>query len=419
MRRGLLLRAYLALSRSFPLVAPALLRRRLARGKEHPDRWREKVGLDLTARPDGKLIWLNAVGLGEVLSLRGLIARMAEHDPDTHFMITSTTRASAEVIHRNMPPRTFHQFLPIDAPRYRRRFLDHFHPDLCVWAEQDLWPGFVNELARRDIPQAMVAARMNDASYRSHVRARALFRDLYGAMKVITAQDSRTAANLKSLGAADVTITGSLKPGAPVLACDAGQLSDLQTILGNRFVWAVAPSHPADEDIALAAHRTLREVVPGALLIIVPRYPERGVEIAARCDPKPPLRSSGERPGTDDAVWICDTFGELGLVYRLCMIVLIGGTFSDIEGHNPWEAAALNTAIAHGPRVANFANDYAILRDAEGAIPITTADDLSDALMKDDLTQRAVNAQAAVAKAAGETDALAARLMSLVGADHG
>jgi hypothetical protein len=123
-----------------------------APGKELADRWREKLGQATAARPEGPLVWLHAVGLGEVLALRGLIAAMAELAPEVEFLVTSTTRGSAEVLAGNLPPRTRHQFLPLDAPRYLARFLDHWRPALSVWAEQDIWPGAVVATARRGIP---------------------------------------------------------------------------------------------------------------------------------------------------------------------------------------------------------------------------------------------------------------------------
>ncbi len=152
---GPALRGYLLAARAVPLVAPALLRRRLARGKELPDRWREKLGEASRPRPDGRLVWLHAVGLGEVLALRGLIAAMAQLS-DVSFLVTSTTRGSAEVLAANLPPRSVHQFLPLDAPGYLDRFLDHWRPDLSIWSEQDLWPGAVVAADRRGIPLALV-----------------------------------------------------------------------------------------------------------------------------------------------------------------------------------------------------------------------------------------------------------------------
>ncbi|PUB16278.1 3-deoxy-D-manno-octulosonic-acid transferase [Yoonia sediminilitoris] len=415
MHRGWQLRLYLSASHLFPLFARRLLRRRLARGKEHPDRWREKLAQNLAPRPKGTLIWLHAVGLGEVLSLRGLIARMAARDPTAHFLVTSSTLASAEVLSKNMPPRTLHQFLPLDAPAYHRAFLDHFRPDLALWAEQDLWPGFVSGLAKRAIPQAIIAARMNANSFEKHHKAAGLYRDLYGAMQLITAQDEHTIAHLVALGAGDqVALTGSLKPTAPPLGHDAQALAALQVALAGRTVWAVAPSHAPDEAIALEAHAKLRATHPDALLIIAPRHPDRAADIATQIPAK--FRSRDDIPTRDDPIWICDSFGELGLIYRLASLVLIGGTFGDTEGHSPWEAAALGCAVAHGPRVANFAADYALLDQAGGARQIKDAADLL-ALLHDSGDMVACAADT-IAGLDQKADQLAADLLRLAKVDH-
>ncbi|WP_439154696.1 3-deoxy-D-manno-octulosonic acid transferase [Yoonia sp.] len=409
MRRGLALRAYLLASHMFPPIAARVLRRRLARGKENPDRWREKLGLGLGRRPDGPLVWLHAVGLGEVLSLRGLIARLADQRPDLSFLVTSTTVTSAQVFAKNLPTRTIHQFLPIDAPAYRARFLDHFRPDLAVWVEQDIWPGFISDTAARGIPQAVIAARMNATSHASHRKARAVYRDLYRAMALVTAQDQTTADHLMQLGARDVTVTGSLKPAGPPLACDAAELARLQKALAGRTIWAVAPSHPTDERLALAAHDVLRRADPTALLIIAPRFPDRRDAITVT---PVRIRSKGEMPGASDPLWLCDTFGDLGLIYRLADTVLIGGTFCAIQGHNPWEAAALGAAILHGPQLANFASDFAGLDAAGGARSVATAQDIADAVQSPGAL--AANATQISVTAAARTDALASGLISLL-----
>ena len=412
MRRGLLLRSYLAATHLIPLVARPVLRRRLNRGKEHPARWLEKLAKGLAPRPAGRLIWLHAVGLGEVLSVRGLIDRLAKLNPDLSFLVTSTTATSAEVFARNVPNRTLHQFLPLDAPSYRRRFLDHFAPDLCVWVEQDLWPGMVSDLAARGIPQALVAARMNAGSYRSHQRVASLYRDLYRAMAMVTGQDRATAAHLGSLGAR-AQVTGSLKPAAPLLSCDEAELNQLRAALANRRIWTVAPAHAKDISLALAAHERLRQTEPATLLIVAPRFPDAGTGLDA------PRRSRGTVPGPDDAVWLCDTFGDLGLIYRLSQAALIGGSFSDIEGHNPWEAAALGCAILHGPHTANFTVDYGQLHAADGAIEVKTATDIVQALTTPELPQTTANAARAIAAASQQTDALASDLLQVLKATHG
>jgi 3-deoxy-D-manno-octulosonic-acid transferase len=373
------LRAYLATSRAIPFVAPGHLQKRLVKGKELPDRWREKLGEPTLPRPEGPLIWLHAVGLGEVLALRGLIAALADRS-DAQFLVTSTTRASAEVLAANLPPRSRHQFLPLDAPAYLNRFLDHWRPSLSVWAEQDLWPGAVAATDARGIPLALVNARMNADAYARRRRWQGLYADLFARFALVTAQDDATAGHLAALGARGVRVSPSLKAASPALAADPAALAAARSALVGRQPVLLASSHPEDEAVLFTA---LRGDDPKPPVLIAPRDPHRGPEIAARATEHgltATLRSRGQGPSGD--VWIVDSFGEMGLWYRLCAVTLIGGTFGPTEGHNPWEPAALGSAILHGPRIANFAADFtalhravaALLVQPEGLLAAITAD---------------------------------------------
>lgn len=407
---GLALRAYLAASRTIPLVAPSLLQRRLARGKELPERWREKLGEPSLPRPDGPLVWLHAVGLGEVLALRGLIAAMAERS-DAQFLVTSTTRGSAEVLARNLPPRTRHQFLPLDAPAYLNRFLDHWRPGLSIWAEQDLWPGAVHAADRRGIPLALVNARMNAEAYARRRRWAALYADLFARFRMVAAQDDTTARHLHALGARDVSVAASLKAAAPALAADPQALAEAREALVGQRPILLASSHPEDEFATLSAFRGLHR---RPLLIIAPRDPARAGEVAARVAEHgmtSTRRSAGQGPTAD--VWIADGLGEMGLWYRLSPVTILGGTFGPTEGHNPWEPAALGSAILHGPRVANFAQDFRSLHEASAACPVQP-DGLAAALAVDH-TAMAARAKALSEAAQGSLAPLAARLLALGG----
>lgn len=409
--RGLALQAYLALSRGIPLFAPAVLNRRLTRGKELPDRWREKLGEATQPRPDGPLIWLHAVGLGETLALRGLITALAEQAPGAEFLVTSTTRGSAEVLAQNLPPRTRHQFLPLDAPGYLTRFLDHWRPSLSVWAEQDLWPGAVTATAARGIPLALVNARMNAEAYARRSRWKGLYTNLFARFALITAQDDATARHLQALGAKGVSVTGSLKAAAPPLAADPAKLAKAREALTGLHPVLLASSHPEDEFVTLSA---LRAAHPRPLLLIAPRDPDRGAEIAARVAEHgltATRRSAGQGPTAD--VWIVDSFGEMGLWYRLCATTLIGGTFGPTEGHNPWEPAALGSAILHGPRTANFAADFAALHQAGAAQPVQPEAVIT--ALTADHTAMAGRAKALSDAAQGALAPLATDLLKLAG----
>lgn len=415
---SLWLRGYLLASGLLPLVAPAVLRRRLARGKEDPARWREKLGEATLPRPAGRSVWLHAVGLGEVLALRGLIAAMAARDADLSFLVTSTARSSAQVMAANLPPRTVHQFLPLDAPGYVARFLDHWRPGLSVWAEQDLWPGAVAATAARGIPLALVNARMNAAAFARRRRAAGLYRALLGRFALVTAQEEDSARHLAALGAGGVQVMPSLKSAAPPLACDAAELGRLRAALAGRRVWAAVSTHAGDEGAAFPAHLSVLAQAPGACLIVAPRLPARVDEIARVAQGfglALARRSAGQ--GLDalpeGGVYLADTFGETGLWYRLAPVALVGGGFG-IGGHNPWEAAALGCAVLHGPDVANFAPDYAAFHTSDAARAVPDAAALAAALADPALAAMAARGQALWRQGAGQVDGLAARLCAMV-----
>lgn len=379
---GWQLRLWLALR---PLLQPLMRRvllRRLARGKEDPARVGEKRGEATLPRPPGRLVWLHAVGLGEVLALRPLIAEMRAEAPDLHFLITSTARSSARVIGANLPPGCVHQFLPLDGPDFVARFLDHWRPALSVWSEQDLWPGVIHDTALRGIPLAWVNARMNAESHRKRARARGLYRDTLARFSLISAQDEATARHLRDLGARTVQVGGSLKPAAEPLGADPERLAEAREALAGRRVWVAASTHAADEVVAIAAQADLWREDPARLMILAPRLPDRADEIAAALTTaglRFARRSRGEFPGPETQVWLADTFGELGLWYRLAETAFIGASFGALGGHNPWEAVCLGAAVLHGPDTQNFAADYAELREA-GLARLIAPGEMTDAL---------------------------------------
>lgn len=380
---GFALRLYMLALACLEPVVFFVLRRRLARGKEHPLRWREKLGLASAPRPPGRLIWLHAVGLGEVLALRGIIRKLSQHDPDLSFLVTSSTRQSAEVFGRNLPPKTIHQFLPMDVPRYNRRFLRHWLPNLTLWSEQDLWPSMVYECDDRAIPQAIINARMNARAMAARRWARWIYADLYRRLALISAQDKDSATHLMTLGATTVRVDGSIKPLPAQTHDTVPDAHFLSAAVQGRFVWVVCPSHMADEQVAFAAHAEVLRQHPNALLVIVPRFIERGDAIAVAAHSAGYLsacRSKNDPLSAATQVYIADTLGEAGFWYAHAQAALIGGGFDAIQGHNPWEAVHARCPVLHGPNTENFKTDYVVLDDLGGARLVSDARSLAQAL---------------------------------------
>ena len=348
------------------------LKRRLKNGKEHPQRYTEKLGEVSAARPPGPLIWLHGVGLGEVLALRGLIRSINTRKPDINFLVTSSTRTSAEVFCNNLPVNTTHQFLPADSKPFIKKFLDHWQPNLSVWVEQDLWPALVYHTHARSIPLVLLNARMNEKSYRARARLKSLFGDLYKRFEWISAQDNQTTAHMQSLGA-NVTTGGSLKTVSVPLHDHTTERHEFEQAIDGRQCWLLASSHAEDEALALKTHSKLVQQQPDALLIIAPRVIERKSEIietAIAHGMKVACRSDNQSPSQCN-VYIADTFGEMGIWYRVSPCAFIGGSMSHIQGHNPWEAAVLGCAIVHGPNTENFLSDYQLLKQHHAATCIS------------------------------------------------
>ncbi|SEM85785.1 3-deoxy-D-manno-octulosonic-acid transferase [Pseudorhodobacter antarcticus] len=404
---GVVLQLYRAAARVLGRVAPWHLQRRLARGREDGVRWREKLGQAGQARPAGPLVWLHGVGLGEVMALRGMIEAMGRADPAAHFLITSSARSSAEVLARNLPARTQHQYLPLDAPRFVARFLDHWRPDLSVWSDQEIWPVAVYEANRRRIPLAYLNARISGASLGKRKIIRPLYADLLTRFQLILAQDTRSAANLSALGAVGVGVMASMKAAAPPLSADPDAWAAVQAQFARRMVWVAASTHPQDEAVALAAQAALFAADPRWLLVLAPRDPARDLALAV---PAAHRRAGDVLAG--QPVYVADSFGELGLWYRCARAALIGGSFSAVEGHNPWEAACLGCAVLHGPKVANFTHDYAQLQAGQAARQVLDASQLVAALTDPDLAQMGLRGQSLVRRAA-PLDALAAQVLGL------
>lgn len=407
MNIGLQLRGYLIMRRVFQPVMRRVLAGRICKAKENAARAGERLGIATQVRPTGRVVWMHAVGLGEVLALRPLIVGMQQVAPDLNFVITSTARSSADVLGQNLPANTVHQFLPLDGPTYMAKFLDHWQPCLSIWSEQDIWPGAIHDCAARDIPLAYVNGRMDNKSTAKRARLAGLYKKVFGLFDLITVQDEQTAENLSSLGGRDVRVTGSLKPAAEPLSVDVGMLATLQVALEGRKIWVAASTHCEDEAVLIDAQRELVKRDPSWLLILAPRAPARGDEIEGalvQAGLTCTRRSKGGQPDPSHSVWIVDSFGELGLWYRLAAAAFVGGSYGSLGGHNPWEAICLNLLVCHGPNVANFAKDYEVLDYSGASQPLpddaSSVPALVDFVVQSQTTQANVGALVEDAKAA-------------------
>ena len=390
-------------------AAPVLRRyveRRARTGKEDSGRVEERFGRASRARPRGPLVWLHAASVGESLSFLPLAEVIAGRWPRLASLVTTGTVTSARLMAGRLPAGSIHQFAPIDRPRWIAAFLDHWRPDLAIRIESELWPATLDAVEARSIPSLLVNARMSPRSLRNWQRLPGLAGRLLQTFALCLAQTEQDAARYRSLGARDVRCLGNLKLAAPALPFDAAILETLERRCAGRPVWIGASTHDGEEERLAAAHNTIRSRLPGALLILVPRHPRRGPEIAARLrrgGHAVTLRSAHQPPASE--IYVADGLGELGVMYRLAKVGFIGGSLIPHGGQNLLEAARLDCALLHGPHMTNFAEIADEIALAGGSRRVETVDALADAvvgLLTDEST-RARSCAAASCIAEGKT----------------
>ena len=341
-------------------ILPLYLRRRARRGKEVPARLNERRG-ENAARPCGTLLWLHAASVGETLSLLPLLEALNASRPSLHFLVTTGTVTSGELLQRRLPKalreKVQHRFVPLDVPTWAARFLDGWRPDAAVFVESELWPNLLAAARERGVPTALINARMSLRSAQGWRFAPGLARVALGGFRLVLAQSEEDAARLLRLGApAGVTrATGNLKYSSPPLPVDPAELARLQALLNGRSVFLAASTHPGEEALVAEAHRLLALRVPDLLTVIVPRHPERGEVLAQTLPGLPPRRALGQDPPRGPGLYVADTLGELGLFYRLAGAAVMGRSLLPPGGgQNPLEPARLGCPVLLGPYVGNF-----------------------------------------------------------------
>lgn len=386
--------AYSLLARAATPALHVLLAMRVRRGKEDPARLAERRGVPSLARPQGPLVWVHAASNGEARSALGLVGRLLALHPELHVLFTTVTLTSARMLAQALPARALHQFVPLDAPGWVDRFLDHWRPGAALWIEGELWPNLVARTAARGVPMALVNARMSERSFRRWSRLGPAVAPLLRTFRVVLAQSEADAGRLRALGAASVRFLGHLKfDGAP-LPADPAELDRMRAAIGGRPRWLAASTHPGEDEQVVAAHRALQSEWPGLLTVLVPRHARRGDEVAAllaRAGLAAARRSRGEAPGPATAVFLADTMGELGLFYRLCDIAFVGASLVAKGGQNPLEAAQLGCAIAFGPDMSNGRDIADALIAAGGATEVHDAAGLAafvGAMLHDEAARR-------------------------------
>ncbi|WP_300547396.1 glycosyltransferase N-terminal domain-containing protein [Roseovarius sp.] len=378
------LRLYSAAANLIAPLAYARVKDKLAAQGTDPARLPERMGRATARRPDGPLIWFHAASVGESVSVLRLITHMGEAYPGWSFLITSGTATSAQVVVGRLPPRTIHQFAPLDARRAIDRFLAHWRPTAAIFVESELWPQMLRRTSAAGVPMALINARISDVSARNWKRAPKTAGHLLGVFALIHTQDARTTAHLHDLGLLHARTGQNLKSLSGPLPFDPDEKERMARLIAGRAVWLASSTHPGEDEMMLGAHRKVLHQDPDALLILVPRHPERGAALEtliATQGLSGARRAIGSQLTGQTQVYLADTLGETGLWYTLCPLTCLCGSFAPVGGHNPYEPAYAGSAILHGPLYKNFADTYPLIDASGAALEVADATALAQALI--------------------------------------
>lgn len=357
------------------LATPLIWLRLLWRARKQPEYLQhlaERYGFYGAAAPP-KLIWVHAVSVGETRAAQPLIEGLLARWPEHRILLTGMTPTGREAGRSVYGERVLQAYLPYDYPGATRRFLGHFRPAFGVLMETEIWPNLLVAAAQQRVPVSLANARLSARSARGYGRLQALVQPAFAGLAGVCAQTAGDAQRIAGLGAQRVEVCGNIKfdvsPAPRMLALG----EEWQRAVGQRPVWLAASTREGEEVLVLEAWRRL--ALPDALLVLVPRHPQRFAEVATLLDQKGWTwrRRSEALPAADTAVWLGDSMGEMVAYYRLAHLAFIGGSLLPLGGQNLIEAAACDCPVLVGPHTFNF------LQATEDAIAAGAARRVADA----------------------------------------
>lgn len=374
---------------------------RVYKKKEDKSRLNERLGNPVFPRPEGEIIWIHAVSVGEANSSLILVEELLKTFPKISILFTTTTLTSAAIIAQKSEKyqgRVIHQFLPIDSYFCVQNFLSHWRVKVAIFMESEIWPNLIYEARKTGVLSFLVNARVSEKSVKKWRLARKIGFGIFDYFAVIFAQTLEDKNRLQKLTAQEVLTYGNLKAQAQNLFVDLDKLQILKEQIGERKTFIAASTHKGEEQIILQSFAELKKEFPQLLLILILRHPNRANEVKEFLQNKNfAQRSLNQEITAQTDIYLVDSLGELGIFYSLNNFAFIGGSLLEIGGHNPFEAIKLNCAVISGKHVFNFREIYENLNAVSGCILVENAEELTKAaakLLKDESAVEALNSKA-------------------------
>ncbi len=369
------------------LAAPFAIAAQFWRGLWDPS-YRDRVGerLGFGAAIAGPTIWIHAVSVGEVQASQSLVAQLRKRHPQYKLLLTTVTPTGAARARLLFGDTIELRYVPLDLPGSVRRFFDRVQPQLAMILETELWPNLYAECGRRGIPLVLASARVSPRSVGRYRRLVPLFRKTLSYGIVIAAQSETDAERFRSIGATPerTHVTGNIKfDFQPPPGIEAQGLRWREQNAPGRPIWVAGSTHEGEEVIILDAHRIVLQRFPDALLVLVPRHPQRFDSVRgllAKRKDRSSDRSSRSAISPATSVLLGDTMGELMMFYAAADVAFVAGSLVPIGGHNLLEPASVGRPVLTGPHNFNSEEIAQLLMAAGAALVVKDTGQLAQAL---------------------------------------
>ncbi len=414
------------------ILTPFFVFRLLWKSRLNPayrQRWQERFGFftdqgcqDLEQGQEA--IWVHAVSVGEVQATQQLIKQLKQRYPENRLVMSTTTPTGAERLKLLYGDDVTHYYFPYDLPGVVKRWLTHVCPKKVILMETEVWPNLLRACQNRHIPVVLANGRLSEKSCRGYDKLGRFTRSVFQSLSMVAAQSPQDAERFEKLGVGKnrLHVTGSVKFDTIQPAIVREQAEAMRRLIGaGRPIWIAASTREGEEEAVLAAHKSICEQVESALLIIVPRHPERFDRVAQLSKQRGfnIIRRSQNKP-CDPAhnVFIGDSMGELSIMYQTADIAFVGGSLVDTGGQNVLEPASFGLPVLFGPSMFNFAAISELLLCEQAAIQVDDARHLAEQVIAwmNDASERArygENGRTVVDKNRGATGRLVELIRSL------
>jgi 3-deoxy-D-manno-octulosonic-acid transferase len=361
---------------------PLRLYWRALKAPAYRKRWLERFGF--FSHPDRQGgIWIHAVSVGEVQAIAPLVGRLLDLYPSSPLLITTTTPTGADRVKALFGTDVNHRYAPVDLPWVVLRYLKSYQPRLLILVETEIWPNLIYYANQEGVPTLLANARMSVRSARGYHKFARLTRQVLRNLTMIAPHGEADAERFLTLGARpeqlevigsikfDIHLPGSLLERADVLRREWGVA---------RPVWIAASTHEGEDELILQAHTEVRRKIGDALLVLVPRHPERFDRVAQLIEESGfrMVKRSEQRPCDEGVgVFLGDTMGELTLFIGASDVAFIGGSLVPHGGHNILEAAAQGVAVVFGPHIFNFSEISELFLNQQAAVQVNSSETLA------------------------------------------